>query len=94
MAGFFLVDHYSFWLYNIHMNKYLNHLQWAGVVCILSGHVMNAMGNMDPYNIITFLMGMLFFSTWAILVRNTAQIVVNFASILISFFGLYRAYLG
>ena len=76
------------------MKRYLEHLQWAGVVCILAGHGLNARGNMDPYNILAFLLGMFFFITWAVLVRNTAQIVVNFASILISFFGLYRAYLG
>ena len=89
-----MVDLYSFWLYNIDMNKYLNHLQWAGVVCILLGHSLNAMGNADPYNIIAFLLGMMFFIVWAIVVRNTAQIVVNFVSILISFFGLYRAFFG
>jgi hypothetical protein len=94
MAGFFLVDLYSFWQYNIHMNKYLNHLQWAGVVCILLGHSLNALGNADPYNIIAFLLGMVFFVTWAILVKNTAQIVVNVVSMLISCFGLYRAFFG
>ena len=76
------------------MNKYLNHIQWAGVVCILTGHVFNAMGNMDPYNIIVFLLGMFFFITWAVLVKNVAQIFVNFVSMLISFFGLYRAFFG
>jgi hypothetical protein len=75
------------------MNKYLNHLQWAGVVCILAGHSLNAIGA-DPYNIIAFLVGMFFFIIWAVLVRNTAQIFVNFVSILISFFGLYRAFFG
>lgn len=76
------------------MTKYLNHLQWAGVVCILAGHALNAVGNMDPYNIVAFLFGMFFFITWAILVKNTAQIFVNFVSILISMFGMYRAIIG
>ena len=76
------------------MKRYLDHLQWAGVVCILTGHALNAMGNMDPYNIIAFLLGMLFFITWAVLVKNVAQIFVNFVSMLISFFGLYRAFFG
>jgi hypothetical protein len=76
------------------LNKYLDHLQWAGVVCILAGHSLNAMGNADPYNIIAFLIGMFFFITWAVIVKNPAQIVVNFVSILISFFGLYRAFFG
>jgi hypothetical protein len=74
------------------MIRYLNHLQWAGVVCILTGHVLNAVGNADPYNIIAFLFGMLFFITWAVLVKNTAQIFVNFVSMLISLFGLVRAF--
>jgi hypothetical protein len=74
------------------MDKYLNHLQWAGVVCILTGHGLNAVGGMDPCNIIAFFFGMLFFITWAVLVKNTAQIFVNFVSILISMLGLYRAF--
>jgi hypothetical protein len=76
------------------LKKYLNHLQWTGVVFILAGHVLNAMGNMDPWNIITFLLGMICFITWAVLVKNTAQIFVNFVSMLISLFGLYRAFWG
>jgi hypothetical protein len=76
------------------MKNYLDHLQWAGVVCILAGHVMNAMGNMDPYNILAFLFGMGFFITWAVLVKNKAQVFVNFVSILISLIGLGRAYFG
>lgn len=76
------------------IKKHLDTLQWAGVVCILAGHALNAVGGMDPWNIIAFLFGMFFFITWAILVRNAAQIFVNFVSILISFFGLYRAFFG
>jgi hypothetical protein len=76
------------------INKHLDTLQWLGVACILVGHACNAAGNMDPYNIIAFLFGMGFFITWAILVKNKAQIFVNFVSILISIFGLSRAFFG
>lgn len=74
------------------IKKHLDTLQWAGVACILVGHSLNAYGGMDPYNIVAFLFGMAFFITWAILVKNTAQVFVNFVSILISFVGLFRAF--
>jgi hypothetical protein len=40
------------------------------------------------------LFGMGFFITWAVLVKNKAQVFVNFVSILISLIGLGRAYFG
>ena len=73
------------------MNKTNDIIQWAGVVFIVAGHVLNAMGNMDPYNIITFGIGTVLFLTWALRVRNNAQIFVNIVSMLICASGLYRA---
>jgi hypothetical protein len=68
-------------------------IQWVGVVFIITGHVLNAMGNMDPYNIITFGIGTIMFLTWALRVRNNAQIFVNIVSMAICASGLYRAFI-
>jgi hypothetical protein len=68
-----------------------NILQWVGVVFIVAGHVLNSMGNMDPYNIIAFSFGTVFFLTWAYRVHNNAQVVVNVVSVVICLLGLYRA---
>jgi hypothetical protein len=68
-----------------------NILQWAGVVFIVAGHILNSMGNMDPYNIIAFSFGTVFFLTWAYRVHNNAQVVVNVVSVVICLLGLYRA---
>jgi hypothetical protein len=74
------------------MNKTNDILQWSGVFFIVLGHSLNAMGNMDPYNIIAFTFGTILFLTWAYRVRNTAQVVVNVVSMLICGLGLYRAF--
>jgi hypothetical protein len=47
---------------------------------------------MDPYNIIAFSFGTVFFLTWAYRVRNNAQVVVNVVSAGICMLGLYRAF--
>jgi hypothetical protein len=66
-------------------------LQWLGVVFIVLGHVFNAMGNMDPYNILMFFFGTIVFLAWAYRVRNSPQVVVNIVSMIICTSGLYRA---
>jgi len=66
-------------------------LQWGGVVFVIAGHLLNAMGNMDPYNIIAFAFGTIFFLIWALRVRNNPQILVNVVSIVICASGLFRA---
>lgn len=67
-------------------------IQWLGVIFIVLGHSLNAIGNMDPYNIIAFFIGTILFLTWAYRVRNNAQIVVNVVSTGICLLGLYRAF--
>lgn len=67
-------------------------IQWLGVVFIVLGHSLNAMGNMDPYNILAFSVGTILFLTWAYRVRNNAQVVVNVVSVGICALGLYRAF--
>jgi hypothetical protein len=85
-------DNKSIWAYNTLMNKTNDILQWVGVVFIVAGHILNSMGNMDPYNIIAFSFGTVFFLTWAYRVRNNAQMVVNVVSVVICLLGLYRAF--
>jgi len=74
------------------MNKTNDIIQWAGVVFIVAGHILNSIGNMDPYNIIAFTFGTILFMTWALRVRNNAQVVVNVVSVVICALGLYRAF--
>ena len=69
-------------------------IQWSGVLFIVLGHSLNAMGNMDPYNILAFSVGTILFLTWAWRVRNNAQVVVNVVSSGICALGLYRAFIG
>ena len=86
------VDNKWVWVYNSFMNKTNDILQWVGVVFIVAGHILNSMGNMDPYNIVAFSFGTVFFLTWAYRVRNNAQMVVNVVSVVICMLGLYRAF--
>jgi hypothetical protein len=74
------------------MNRTNDIIQWLGVVFIVLGHALNAMGNMDPYNILAFSVGTILFLTWAYRVRNNAQVVVNVVSVGICALGLYRAF--
>lgn len=67
-------------------------LQWAGVLFIVAGHTFNAIGGLDPWNIVVFTIGTLLFLTWAWRVRNTAQMTVNVVSVIICALGLYRAF--
>ena len=70
-----------------------NALQWAGVVAIIAGHVLNSIGpSMYPYNIIVFAVGTVLFLTWAARVRNTPQAVVNVVALAIGLVGLYKAF--
>lgn len=73
------------------MNKTNDIIQWAGVLFLIAGQAFNAIGNMDPYNIISFVIGGSLFMIWALRVRNNAQILVNVVSVAIGFGGLIRA---
>lgn len=76
------------------MSRTNNILQWGGVFFIVLGHTLNALGNMDPYNILAFFAGTILFLAWAYRVNNSAQIVVNVVSVGICILGLYRAVNG
>lgn len=67
-------------------------IQWVGVVFIVLGHVFNAMGTMDPWNVVVFTIGTIMFLTWGLRVRNKPQIAVNVVSVVICLLGLYRAF--
>ena len=76
------------------MSRTNNILQWSGVFFIVLGHTLNALGTMDPYNILAFFVGTILFLAWAYRVNNSAQIVVNVVSVGICILGLYRAVNG
>ncbi len=86
------LDFWVFRAYNVCMNRINDILQWSGVLFIVTGHMLNSIGNMDPYNIIAFTFGTLFFLAWAYRVRNNAQVVVNVVSVGICILGLVRAF--
>jgi hypothetical protein len=74
------------------MNKTNEIIQWAGAVAIVAGHVLNAIGPaVYPYNIAVFALGTVLFMSWAIRVKNSPQLMVNLASLLIGLVGLYKA---
>lgn len=72
--------------------KVNNTLQWAGATFVILGQVLNAFGNMDPYNIMAFTVGSVLFITWAFRVSNKPQVLVNFVSIAACIGGLVRAF--
>jgi hypothetical protein len=74
------------------MNKINDIIQWLGTFFVITGHLLISIGNMDPFNIISFMIGILLFLTWAVRVKNTPQTVANIFCIIICIFGLYRAY--
>jgi 4-alpha-glucanotransferase len=88
-----LVDILSVSVYNKHMMKTNDILQWAGAVAIIAMHVLNAMGpEAYPYNIIAAFAGTVLFLTWTIRVRNAPQFTVNVIALAIGFVGLYKAF--
>ena len=79
-------------VYNKHMNKTNDILQWAGAVAIILMHVLNAMGpDYYPYNIYAAFAGTVLFLAWTIRVRNAPQFTVNVIALLIGFAGIWKA---
>lgn len=69
-------------------------LQWFGAGFIIVGHVLNAIGpSAYPYNILTFLIGTMFFFAWTLRVKNTPQMAVNVVALCIGSVGVARAFL-
>lgn len=66
-------------------------LQWSGAAFIVSGNITNVF-DAYPYNIWIFLFGSICFDTWAFLVKNNAQLVVNTFTILVCIFGIFKAH--
>lgn len=69
-------------------------IQWLGTIFVIIGHLLNSFGTMDPFNIVSFLIGLIFFLIWAINQKNTPQTIANVVGIAICIFGIYRAYNG
>lgn len=67
-------------------------LQWVGAVFIIGGHSLNAIGGMDPWNIVSFFLGTIAFLTWTIRVGNRPQMLVNFIAITTCLLGFYRVW--
>lgn len=67
-------------------------LQWVGAVFIILGHVLNAVGNQDPWNIVAFFLGTIAFLAWTIRVGNRPQGLVNIIAITTCLLGLFRAW--
>jgi hypothetical protein len=79
-------------LYNIHMMKTNDTLQWAGAVAIIAMHVLNAMGpDYYPWNIYAAFVGTVMFLAWTVRVRNAPQFTVNVIALLIGFAGIWKA---
>ena len=68
-------------------------MQWVGAVLIVVGHSLNSIGpSVYPYNVMTFLIGSILFSWWAVRVKNRPQLTVNIISAVIMIAGLYKAW--
>lgn len=68
-------------------------LQWAGTASVLVMYVlMSFYKDLHPWNLVAGIVGSLFFFTWAVLVANRQQIIVNLASIVVCGIGLVRAW--
>ena len=68
-------------------------LQWIGAVGVIMGHTLNAVGPAAyPYNIISFLIGTMFFMAWSTRVMNRPQTLVNTVALTIGVIGIYKAF--
>ena len=88
-----LVDSLAKSVYNKHMNRTNDILQWTGAAGVIAMHALNAMGpSAYPYNIIAAFVGTVAFLTWTVRVKNLPQFTVNVVALAIGFVGLYRAF--
>ena len=80
-------------VYNKHMNRTNDILQWTGAVAIIAMHILNAMGpEAYPYNIVAAFVGTVAFLAWTVRVRNLPQFTVNVIALAIGFVGLWKAF--
>jgi lipid-A-disaccharide synthase-like uncharacterized protein len=69
-------------------------LQWLGTLALITMYViMSFFPEAYPLNILMGMLGGLFYLTWSYRTRNTPQIIVNAAGVLVCLMGLYRAWL-
>jgi len=69
-------------------------LQWIGAAFIITGHILNAIGtSVYPWNIISFVIGTIFFLIWALRIRNLPQIAVNMFAMIIGIIGIFNSFI-
>jgi hypothetical protein len=69
-------------------------LQWLGAISFIGAQIITSLFPLlYPYNIILFATGGLAFLTWAFMVGNQPQIVVNIVGLVITVLGLIRAFI-
>ena len=79
-------------VYNKHMMKTNDILQWTGAVAIIAMHVLNALGpDYYPYNIYAAFLGTVAFLAWTVRVRNAPQFTVNVIALGIGLAGIWKA---
>ena len=70
-------------------------LQWTGAPLVIAGHSLNAIGpSVYPWIIVVFFFGTACFFTWSIRTGNKPQTLVNFISLTIGSFGIFKAFFG
>lgn len=68
-------------------------IQWLGTASVLVMYVlMSFYKDLHPWNLVAGTVGSVFFLTWAVLVSNRQQVVVNVASIAVCVIGVYKAW--
>ena len=79
-------------VYNKHMNRTNDILQWAGAVAIILMHILNALGpDYYPLNIYAAFVGTVLFLAWTVRVRNAPQFTVNVIALGIGLAGIWKA---
>jgi hypothetical protein len=67
-------------------------LQWFGAASFIGAQIITSLFPLlYPYNIVLFTLGGLSFLTWAIMVENKPQIMVNIVGLIICAGGLLKA---
>jgi hypothetical protein len=78
-------------LYNKHMTKTNELIQWVGTANILAMYVvMSYFPTLHPWNILFGLVGGLCFFTWTIRVGNRPQMLINAVAIVVCAGGLLK----
>ena len=89
--GHKLVDSLGDPLYNLHMNKANEIIQWIGTANILAMYVvMSYFPQLHPWNIVFGFLGGVCFFVWTVRVKNYPQMVINAVAITLCLGGLLK----